>query len=515
MRILAVFSFLGVFCCPLLHADVGLLLSESLNDRVSQWVSSGHSAIYLSRLCPETPVKLRLCASGESGSVISMYNKLDEDQNFEWNTVPLSLFLYGVEDESDRPLLAWPALFRLLQDQARETYLAGVCQTARCAANRQGNWRELFASTFIRDIYVFQVKTTLQQDLALMTHLNAKPNVNHYSGFTNNCADFAAAVLNFYFPGSARPDHMNDFGITSPKAISKSFTRYARRHPALELRIFRFAQVPGTYSQSHDARKGDEMFFTSKKVLLPMLLRPHVLALFIGGYSLTGRFNPEHELRRQPGDDNVFPAYQASVGHQASMEQQEMQPAHSQPVHLQPAAFQPIHFEPIPLADYVDLFIKPQDARPQDALLGTDAQWKSYRKALTELANEAVSKKLIGDRKALHKVVKELGKSGQTSLDSGGAPWLEASHNGSLRRVGVAASNVNAPESDPELAYLIMLSRMDAMLGRSSKDRELLPRFERDWQLMLESRQRLWPAATRTASGGPLTPGDLLTLAPR
>src|SRR5215831_9405102 len=94
MQILAVFSFLSVFCFLPLHADVGLLLSESLNDRVSQWVSSGHSAIYLSRLCPETPVKLRLCAAGEPGSVISAYKGLEEDQDFEWNAVPLSLFLY-------------------------------------------------------------------------------------------------------------------------------------------------------------------------------------------------------------------------------------------------------------------------------------------------------------------------------------------------------------------------------------------------------------------------------------
>jgi hypothetical protein len=505
MRILSVYSFLCAFCYPLLHADVGLLLSESLNDRVSQWVSSGHSAIYLSRLCPETPVKLRLCAADESGSVISMYNKLDEDQDFEWNAVPLPLFLYGVDDENNRPLLAWPSLLRLLQDQARETYLAGVCRAAPCAANRRGNWRELFASTFIRDIYIFEVKTTLQQDLALMAHLNARTNVNHYSGISNNCADFAAAVLNFYFPGSARADHINDFGITSPKAISKSFTRYARRHPALELRVFRFTQVPGTYSQSHDARKGMEMFFRSKKMLLPMLLRPHELALFIGSYSLTGRFNPEHELRRQPGDDNVFPAYQAS----------REQPEEIQLARVHPAGLQSAVLQPAALADYVDLFIKPQHVRPQDSLLGTDAQWKSYRKALAELADEAVSKKLIADREALRNVVKELVKSGQTTLDSGGAAWLEVSRDGIFRRVGVAASNVNARGSDPELAYLIMLSRMDAMLSRSPKDRELLPRFERDWQLMLESRQRLWPAATRAAAGGPVTPGDLLTLAPR
>ncbi len=482
------------FCCSPLHADVGLLLSESLNDGVSQWVSSGHSAIYLSRLCPETPVKLRLCAAGESGSVISMYNGLDEDQDFEWNAVPLSLFLYGVEEERDRPLLAWPALFRLLQDHARESYMASVCQAAPCGANRPGNWRYLFAATFIRSAYIFQVKTTLQQDLAFMIHLNTRPNVNHYNGMTNNCADFAAEVLNFYFPGSARPDHINDFGITSPKAISKSLTHYARRHPELELRVFRFTQVPGTYKQSHDARKGTEMFFRSKKVLLPMLLRPHELAALIGSYTLSGRFNPEHELQRQPGADNVFLSYQAGL------ERQETQPA---------------HFQPAALADYVDLVVTPKPVHPQDAFLGTDAQWKSYSKALNELADEAVSKKLIGDRKALRKLVKELGKNGQTSLDSSGAAWLVVMDEGIPRRVGVAASNINAHESDPELAYQIMLARVDEMLRRSSKNRELLPYFERDWQLMLESRQRLWPAAMRTAGGVPLIPGDLLTFAPR
>jgi hypothetical protein len=494
LRILVVSIFLCCISGPPLRADVGLLLSETPGEGLSQWISSGHSAIYLSRLCPETPVKLRLCAAGEPGSVISMYKGLNEDQDFEWNAVPLSLFLYGVEDERDRPLLAWPELFSLLQDHARESYLPGVCQAAPCGANRHGNWRYMFAATFIRNAYIFQVKTTLQQDVAFMIHLNARPNVNHYSGFTNNCADFAAEVLNFYFPGSARPDHMNDFGVTSPKAISKSLTHYARRHPALELRVFRFTQVPGTYKQSHDARKGSEMFFSSKKFLLPMLLRPHELAALVGSYTLSGRFNPEHELRRQPGADNVFPSYQAGL------ERQEMQP---------------VHFLPAALADYVDLAITPKHVRPQDAFLGTDTQWKSYRKAFSELADEAVSKKLIGDRKDLRKLVKELGKSGQTSLDSNGAAWLVVVDDGIPRWVGVAASNVNARGSDPKLAYLIMLARVDEMLRRSSKNRELLPYFERDWQLMLEGRQRLWPAAMRTAGGVPLIPGDLLTFAPR
>ncbi len=457
------------------------MLSETPAEGFSQWISSGHSAIYLSRLCPETPVKLRLCAAGESGSVLSMYKGLNEDQDFEWNAVPLSLFLYGVEDERDRPLLAWPALFRLLQDHARESYLAAVCQAAPCSANRHGNWRYLFASTFIRNIYIFQLKTTLQQDVAFMVLLNAKSNVNHYNGMTNNCADFAAEVLNFYFPGSARPDHINDFGITSPKAISKSLTHYARRHPELELRVFRFTQVPGAYNPSHGVRKGTEMFFSSKKFLLPMLLRPHELAVFIGSYALTGRFNPEHELKLQPGNDNVFPGYQASI------EQQEQQS---------------VHFQPVALADFVDLVIVPKQAPPRDKFLGSDAQWKSYRNALRELVGEAVNKKLVTEEKALHKLVKDLGGRGETSLDAHGTPWLEVVEEGISRRVGVAASNITAPGSDPELAYLIMLARVDEMLHRSAKNRELLPYFQRDWELLQQARQRLWPAPMRAAGSG-------------
>ena len=493
LRIVVLPLLLWFFCPTSLYADVGLLLNETPIEGLSPGISLGHSAIYLSRLCPETPVKLRLCTAGESGSIISRYSRLGEDKDFEWNAVPLSWFLYGVEDERDRPLLAWPALLRLLQDNARESYLAEVCQGAACRTNPHGNWRYLIAATFIRNAYIFQVKTTLQQDMAFMDYLNAKPNVDHFNGITTNCADFAADVLNFYFPGSARADHINDFGMTSPKAISKSLTRYARRHPALQLRVFRFTQVPGTFKQSHDTRKGTEVFFHSKAFLLPMLLRPHELAVFVGSYTLTGRFNPEHELQRQPGAENVFPSYQAGL------EQLEMQPAHLQPVAL---------------ADFVDGVITPTLVRPQDTVLGTKAQWKSYRKAFSELADEAVSKKLIGDRKALRKLVKDIGGRGEISLDPGGSAWLEITEDGIPRRVGVAASNITAPGSDPELAYLIMLSRVDEMMHRSSKNRELLPYFQRDWELMIEARQRLWPTPMRVAGAAGMANGAA-TFAPR
>src|SRR5262249_45501721 len=65
------------------RADVGLLLNESLDTSFARISGSGHSAVYFSRICPESPVKLRLCREGEEGSVISNYTTLGEDQPFE------------------------------------------------------------------------------------------------------------------------------------------------------------------------------------------------------------------------------------------------------------------------------------------------------------------------------------------------------------------------------------------------------------------------------------------------
>ena len=59
------------------RADIGLLLNAKPNEHMeigfAEITGEGHSAVYLSRVCPETPVKLRLCRPDESGSVIQNY----------------------------------------------------------------------------------------------------------------------------------------------------------------------------------------------------------------------------------------------------------------------------------------------------------------------------------------------------------------------------------------------------------------------------------------------------------
>ena len=116
------------------RADAGVILNESLDTSVARITGSGHSAIYVSRICPESPVKLRLCAPGEQGSVISNYTTLGEDQPYEWNIVPLSVFLYGVEDPANRPLVGSPKIKRLLEERYRDH--AGYVAAVTAAADR-------------------------------------------------------------------------------------------------------------------------------------------------------------------------------------------------------------------------------------------------------------------------------------------------------------------------------------------------------------------------------------------
>src|SRR5271156_5440977 len=90
---------LGLLSSPRASADAGVLLNESLDTSVARITGSGHSVFHVSLIRPDnSPTKMRLCRPGEQGPVLSNSTALGEDQPYEWNIVPLSVFLYGVED---------------------------------------------------------------------------------------------------------------------------------------------------------------------------------------------------------------------------------------------------------------------------------------------------------------------------------------------------------------------------------------------------------------------------------
>ena len=214
---------------------------------------------------------------------------------------PLNVYLYGVENPRYRPMVGSQQIKHVLEERYRENYLADYCTTEFCKTSNKAEWREMVGATQERSMYVFVMATTTEQDRELIEKFNSAPNKNHFNGVTRNCADFTRKVINAYFPGATGPDYINDFGMTSPKAIARSFTRYAKRHPDANFRVLHFAQVPGTIKRSTVARAGTEQLFRSKKLLIPMaIFADQALPFVAGSYLLTGRFDPQTELEKHP-----------------------------------------------------------------------------------------------------------------------------------------------------------------------------------------------------------------------
>jgi hypothetical protein len=356
-----ILTFASLFFCGMAWGDVGLIMNESTGKGASLLTGAGHSAVYLSNICPASPVKVRLCWPGEEGSVVSNYTSFKETEPYEWNIVPLSVFLYGVEDSSDAPLYGNEAALKLLREQYRKKHLDSICPAESCGDAPSGRWRDLVGAAFARKVYLFRVKTTEEQDRRLMEEFNLLPNENHYNGFTRNCADFARHVVNRYFPNAAKPDHLNDFGMTSPKAISKSFTHYGEARPELQFVAERFDQLPGKMRRSSPCRKGTEVSFRMKKWFIPlMLVGSHELPVFVAAYTLTGRFNPDREVTRHPAEE-----------------------------------------------------------------AGSSLFWKTYRNAYEEVLNTALRDGVFANRKEVKSYFKELDHAGRVRLDDDGLPVLE------------------------------------------------------------------------------------------
>ncbi len=452
----SLFSFLLalVLACPRAYGDVGVVLNESLDTSVARITGSGHSAVYFSRICPVSPVKLRLCRAGEQGSVMSNYTTLGEDQPFEWNVVPLNVYLYGVENASYRPMIGSQPIKHVLEERYRERYLGDLCASESCKTSNKAEWREMVGATLERSMYMFVVQTTVEQDLHLIEQFNSLPNENHFNGMTRNCADFTRRVINAYFPGATGPDYINDFGMTSPKAIARSFTRYAKRHPEAHFRVLHFAQVPGTIKRSTVARAGTEQLFRSKKLLVPMLVfADHVLPFVAASYLLTGRFNPQRELEAHPTIEA------AELEHQIRLAKSEENEARAEQ-------------------------LEAEKNKQSASVVGTGEEWKKYREEFHALVAEVARQDNIPEPGSLNHFFQQLDKSGTPVADHNGALWMEVSDGGESSRVGLSLSNVLSSSSDPELAHQLVLARIGRVLKSPKHSRESMVEFKSDWNLL-------------------------------
>jgi hypothetical protein len=440
---LAVLALLLV--CPEARADVGVVLNDSVSHGVARITGAGHSGVYFSRICPASPVRLRLCAPGEEGSVMSTYDDFGEDQNYEWNVVPLSVYLYGVEDAGERPLFGSDRIKGALERQYLEEFLSSHCTGPACAGDRKGGWRAMVGATLERTVYVFAMATTVEQDQAFVEGFNQRPNEGRFNGFTRNCADFAREVINQYFPKAVRRNYLNDFGMSSPKGIARSFARYAKSNPDFHYQVMHFPQAPGTIRKSSGARAGTEQLFRSKKLLLPTLFfEAPAAGISAITYLFTGRFNPQRELER-------YPAAEAEAMTQGREEEPD----------------------------------------------GPNG-WAGYREAFDGIVQEAAQAGVIDSRKSLKSVFKSLDQQGRPVRDEDGRMWLEIHKDGEVVRVGMNVETIVSEESDPALAYRVMLARVEQALKSPARARPATSEFSKDWALLQQARENLevWQAST-------------------
>jgi len=295
-----VLLFLG--CSSVLaHAGATLLLEEPYSYD-GTFAGTGHVAVYLSRVCADSPLLLRRCEPGEKGVVLSRYHGIGQ---YDWLAVPLLPYLYAVDTPEKVPLYADAKLEAFLRDRYRRKYLAAIAPDVNNGETPEGPWVQLIGAAYDRTIYGFEIETSEEKDDQLIGMFNSGPNAGLYKLLSRNCADFVRGIINFYYPGALHRTVIADLGVTTPKQIAKCLVHYGKHHPELQYRTFIVPQVPGTIRRSKPVRGVIESAFKAKKYMVPLLAwHPVIVGCFAAAYFTGGGFDPgRHALVFDPSRD--------------------------------------------------------------------------------------------------------------------------------------------------------------------------------------------------------------------
>jgi hypothetical protein len=279
-----------VFCISLLllgpsrvWGQAALLLEEPYSYD-GTFAGAGHTAVYLARVCAETPFQLRRCGSGEQGVVISRYHGI---AGHDWIAIPLIPYLYAVRNADDIPLFVDSKLVAFL----REQFLTSLPLPEEARPGAEPRY-QLAGSAYDRTLYGFRIATRPDQDDALIRTLNASPNEESYKLLRRNCADFSKQIINFYYPHAVHRSVMADLGITTPKQTAKSLVHYSKHHRETQLTTFVIPQVPGLKRSKSVHGILESVFFQKKYVTPVLLFHPFVVGAVETAYLAGWRFNP-------------------------------------------------------------------------------------------------------------------------------------------------------------------------------------------------------------------------------
>ena len=282
------------------RADVAIFLEEPFGT-FGGMNPTGHSSVYLSRVCAASLTSLRRCEPEERGVVISRYHRID---GYDWLAVPLIPYLYAVDAADQVPEKTSPEAEAALRDEYRRKYLEAVAPDGPNGVTPKGDWIQLVGAAYDRRIYCFEIATTEEQDDRFIEAFNARRNVNRFNIMFHNCADFARQVIDFYYPRAIHRSLVADLGIMTPKQAAKCLVRYAKHHPDLRFSSFRITQVPGTIPRSGPVRGVLESVVKSKRYIVPLapltIVQPYLGGgLVFAWVESEHNFNP-NQLTRPP-----------------------------------------------------------------------------------------------------------------------------------------------------------------------------------------------------------------------
>jgi hypothetical protein len=411
-----------VACASFASASATLFLEEPYG-KLGFFTATGHAAVYLSGVCADTPLVLRPCRPGETGVVVSRYDGVG---HYDWVAIPLVPYFYAVNHPEDVPLFADAKMVAFLRDRYRRQYLESVAPDGKNGETPGGNWYELVGSSYDRTIYGFRIETTPEQDAALIRKLNAAPNRSHFRTVSNNCADFAKDIINFYYPKTLHRSVVADIGITTPKQIAKMMVKFNQRHPGVEYSHFLIGQVPGSTPRSFAVHGVVESFFKSKKYMVPSVVVSPVFAgcvFVVYEGAGAGRFQPGHNALVLDSDGTL----EQPIGHE------------------------------------------------------------DVRAFQQQLKNLLASEYPVSSGQNLEKNWARLQSRAKTGVDDQGRPVLEVQENGELIRVGLSAENVLNGTAPSPLVRELLEARLQSELRSKAAHEISEDQVTRDWNLLQQA----------------------------
>lgn len=443
-QVCAKLALMVLACASLASASATLFLEEPYG-KLGFFTATGHAAVYLSGVCAETPLVLRPCRSGETGVVISRYDGVG---HYDWVAIPLVPYLYAVERPEDVPLFVDARMVAFLRDRYRRQYLEGVAPDRKNGDTPGGNWYELVGSSYDRTIYGFQVETTPERDAALIRKLNRTPNRSHFRTVSNNCADFAKDIVNFYYPKTVHRSVVADIGITTPKQMAKMLVKFNHKHPDVEYTHFMIAQVPGSTPRSFAVHGVVESFFKSKKYIVPSAVASPIFA------------------------GCVFAVYEG-VGAG--------------------------RFEPGRGALILD----------SDGTLEQPIGHEDLRAFQQELKSLLASEYPISAGRSLEKNWARLESTAKIAFDDQGRPVLEMQENGRIIRMGLSVENVLNGSAPPPLVRELLEARLQSELRPKAAHEISEDQVTRDWELLQQAGHLANSALTASSTEHSGMSGDL------